>query len=186
MYLLRVLRFLRSYKLRTATAVVSVLAAGGFALAMPQLIRWGIDFGISGSSERTLVIAALATVGAAILRGLFAFAYTYLGEWISQRMAYDIRNALYDRLQRLSYAYHDRQQTGQLMSRATQDVEAVRWYVLMGVLRFTYIALLLTAVLALLLATNWKLALVAWAFLPLIAWRSTVMAMTLRPLWLAV
>ena len=90
-------------------------------------------------------------------------------------MAYDLRNLIYDRLQRLSYAYHDRQQTGQLMSRATADVEAVRWYINMGVLRFAYIVLLLVAVLGLMLATNWKLALVSWAFLPLIAWRSAVM-----------
>jgi ATP-binding cassette subfamily B protein len=153
---------------------------------MPQLIGWGIDFGIDGDSRRTLVIAALAVVGTAVLRGLFTFLQTFLGEWLSQRVAYDLRNAIYDRLQRLSYAYHDKQQTGQLMSRATQDVEAVRWYVHMGVLRTTYLVILLVAILALMLATNWQLALVTWAFLPLIAWRSIAMTLKLRPLWLMV
>jgi ATP-binding cassette subfamily B protein len=128
-------------------------------------------------------VAAAAIVGVAVLRGVFAFGQTYLGEWISQRVAYDIRNAIYDRLQRLSYAYHDQQQTGQLMSRATQDVEAVRWFVSMGLLRGSYVVILLIAVLVLMLVTSWQLALVVWAFIPLIAWRSTVMALTLRPLW---
>ena len=98
---------------------------------------------------------------------MFAYGQTYLGEWLSQRVAYDIRNQIYDRLQRLSYAYHDQQQTGQLMSRATQDVEAVRWFVSMGVLRGFYIIVLLVGTLVLMMLSNWQLALVVWAFLPL-------------------
>jgi ATP-binding cassette subfamily B protein len=196
MYTLRLLRFLSPYKPRVLLAALCLFASGASVLAMPQLIRWAIDYGldpelrdgvlIARGEERFLVIAAAAIVGVAVLRGLFSFGQTYLGEWISQRVAYDIRNGIYDRLQRLSYAYHDQQQTGQLMSRATQDVEAVRFFVMMGVIRGTYIILLLFAVLVLLLVTNWKLALVAWAFLPLIAWRSTVMALGLRPLWTAI
>lgn len=196
MYSLRLLAFLAPYKRRTALAALCVLASGAAVLVMPQLIGWAIDYGlgvekqgdelVATGERRLLVFAALAIVGTAVLRGVFAYGQTYLGEWISQRVAYDIRNRIYDRLQRLSYAYHDRQQTGQLMSRATQDVEAVRWFIAMGVLRGAYIFILLAAVLVLMLLTNWKLALVSWAFLPLIAWRSTVMALTLRPIWMKI
>ena len=166
MHLLRILGFLLPYKRRIGLAAFSLLASSGFAVAMPQLIRWAVDFGIDGDGRRTLVIAALAIVGTALFWGAFAFANNYLGEWLSQRVAYDIRNAIYDRVQRLSFAYHDGQQTGQLMSRATQDVEAARWYVQFGVLRFSYVLLLLFAVLVIMLVTNWKLALVAWSFFP--------------------
>ncbi len=193
MYSLRLLRFLRAYWRRTALAAVCVLSSGAAMLVMPQLIGWAIDYGLAvegagdfrvATGDRDLlIVAAAAIVGAALLRGVFAFGQTYLGEWISQRVAYDIRNAIYDRLQRLSYAYHDQQQTGQLMSRATQDVEAVRWFVSMGLLRGSYVVILLIAVLVLMLVMSWQLALVVWAFIPLIAWRSTVMALTLRPLW---
>lgn len=196
MYALRLLTFLRPYKKRTALTFLAVLGASAFVLAIPQLIRWAINFGLGAKVEgghlvtdgntQTLIIASLAVVGAAALRGVFTFLQTYLGEWISQRVAYDVRNRIYDRLQRLSYAYHDRQQTGQLMSRATQDVEAVRWFIHMGVLRFGYILLLLSAILVLMAVTNWKLTLVVWAFLPFIAWRSTVMALSLRPLWMKI
>ncbi|HXG36322.1 MAG TPA: ABC transporter ATP-binding protein, partial [Dehalococcoidia bacterium] len=164
--------------------------ASGFSLAMPQLIRWAIDFGIGAStgsgSKTALGLAAIAIVAAALLRGVFAFGQQYLSEWISQRVAYDLRNSIYDRLQRLSFAYHDKAQTGQLMSRATQDVEAVRWYVQMGIIRFIYVLLLLAVILGLMLFTNWRLTLLTWAFLPFIAWRSTIMAITMRPLWLKV
>ncbi len=196
MYALRLLTFLRPYTKRAALTFLAVVAAAGFVLAIPQLIRWAINFGLGAKVEggqlvtdgntQTLIIASLAVIAAAALRGVFTFLQTYLGEWISQRVAYDVRNRIYDRLQRLSYAYHDRQQTGQLMSRATQDVEAVRWFVHMGVLRAGYILLLLSAILVLMAVTNWKLTLVAWAFLPLIAWRSTVMALSLRPLWMTI
>ena len=184
------------YWRRAALAAASLLAATGAALANPLIIRWAIDYGlgiekhgdklIATGDRQLLLVAALLIVSVAALRGLFAYGQTYLGEWLSQRVAYDIRNAIYNRLQRLSYAYHDQQQTGQLMSRATQDVEAVRFYISMGVLRGTQVVLMLAAVVAIMVFTNWKLALVVWAFIPLIAWRSTVMALTLRPLWTSI
>ena len=197
MYSLRLLRFLRPYGRRTVLAAAALLAATAASLANPQIIRWAIDYGLGSKKQgneiiattgdrELLLVAALLVVTVAVLRGLFAYGQTYLGEWLSQRVAYDIRNAIYDRLQRLSYAYHDQQQTGQLMSRATQDVEAVRWFISMGVLRGTQIIVTLAAVLALMIFTNWKLALVVWAFIPLIAWRSTVMALSLRPLWTSI
>jgi ABC-type multidrug transport system fused ATPase/permease subunit len=196
MYALRLLSFLRPYWRRALVATICVFAAGASILAVPQLISWGIDYGldiqrVDGTLEATgqegrLIIAAVGILAFALMRGFFAYWQTYLAEWISQRVAYDLRNGIYDRLQRLSYAYHDQQQTGQLMSRATQDVEAVRMFVSMGVVRGTYIVVLLVASLALMVFTNLKLALVVWAFIPFIVWRSTVMAFTLRPLWTAI
>src|SRR3989442_914256 len=196
MYSLRLLGFLGPYKLRTLLAFLCLMASSAAVLAVAQLIGWAIDYGlglehqgdqiVATGEQRLLVIAAVAIMGVAVLRGLFAYGQTYLGEWISQRAAYDIRNRIYDRLQRLSYAYHDQQQTGQLMSRATQDVEAVRWFISMGVLRGSQIVIMLVAVFALMLATNWELTLVVWVFLPFIAWRSTVMALTLRPMWTSI
>src|SRR5687767_8422967 len=193
MYAIRLLGFIGPYKRRAALLLFCILASSAAIIAMPQLIRWAIDYGlgieergdeiVATGEKRYLVIAAAAIIGAAIVRGMFAYGQTYLGEYLSQRVAYDIRNRIYDRLQRLSYAYHDQQQTGELMSRATQDVEAVRWFIAMGVMRGFYVILLMAAVLVFMLVTNWKLALVVWAFIPIIAWRSTVMALTLRPLW---
>jgi ATP-binding cassette subfamily B protein len=196
MYSLRLLGFLRPYWRRASLATACVFAAAAAALAMPQIIRLAIDYGVdiqrqdgqpvASGDEGRLVIAAVGVIGLAVLRGVFAYGQTYLGEWTSQRVAYDLRNGIYDRLQRLSYAYHDHQQTGQLMSRATQDVDAVRMFIMMGVIRGAYIIVLLTGSLSLMMLTNWKLALVVWAFIPLIVWRSTIMAFSLRPLWTAI
>src|SRR3990172_9374702 len=181
MYALRLLAFLRPYKLRTALAFVAIVGSGGFVLVIPQLIRWAINFGLGrvedgrfviDGSTRTLVIASLAIVGAALMRGGFSYLQTYLGEWISQRVAYDLRNRIYDRLQRLSYAYHDHQQTGQLMSRATADVEAVRMFTNFGTLRLlqTVVQILLSCYL--LISMSLQLTLIVFALLPLVAYRA--------------
>lgn len=190
--LIRLLGFLRPYRRRVFLTWLCVGGASGFAILMPQVIRFAIDRGVQfkdGTAHghtRTLVMAAFAVLAAAAARGLFQWGQVYLAEWISQRAAYDIRNAIYDRLQRLSFAYHDKAQTGQIMSRATVDVESVRMFFSMGVLRLIYVVVLLVVVLILMLAMSWKVALVAWAFLPPAALRSIQVTTSLHPIWLKI
>ncbi len=185
--LVRLLTFIRPYKRGVALAWIFVLGAGGFQLLMPWLVRWAIDFGlVDGGDRQLLIFAAIAIIGAAIGRGIFSFGQQYMGEFISQKVAYDVRNRIYDRLQSLSYAYHDNQQTGQLMSRATQDVEAVRMFINFGVSRLAYLVVLLIAVLGVMAIDNWRLALVSWVFLPVLATISIMSTARMRPLWLAV
>jgi len=196
MYLFRLLRFLAPYKGHVALATLCIGGASGFGLASPQLVRWAVDFGLGvrvldgrlvvSPSTRVLVVAALAGVGAALARGLFAFGQQYLSEWTSQRVAYDLRNRLYDQFQRLSFSFHDRSETGQLMSRATQDVEAARLFIQFGVLRLGYLAGVVVAAAALMFWSNWHLALVALSVSPLVFWRSASLSVRLRPLWLRV
>ena len=77
---------------------------------------------------KLLVFYGMGIIVLSLLRGLFSFGQTYFAEYAGQKVAYDLRNSLYDRIQRLSFAFHDKSQTGQLMSRATQDVEGVRFF----------------------------------------------------------
>ncbi|MCH7811826.1 MAG: ABC transporter ATP-binding protein [Chloroflexi bacterium] len=191
--LLRLLSFALPYWRTVALAWVCVAAASGFVLLMPQLIQLAIDRGLDINDEglalgskRTLVIIGLAIIGTAVGRGAFAYGQAFFSEWISSRVAYDLRNSIYNHLQRLSFAYHDKAQTGQLMSRATQDVEAVRMFVSMGLLRLLYLIILLVIALILMATTNWKLALVAWVFMPIIAARSTQVSLSLRPIWMKI
>ena len=190
--LVRLLSFALPYWRTIVLAWACVAGASGFVLLMPRVLRWAIDTGLAitdgvpTGDKQTLIWLGLAIVGTAVGRGVFAYGQTFWAEWISQRVAYDIRNAIYNHLQRLSFAYHDKAQTGQIMSRATQDVEGVRMFISMGVLRLLYVVILLVAVLVLMVTTNWKLALIAWVFLPIVAARSIQMTMSLRPIWLEV
>jgi ATP-binding cassette subfamily B protein len=190
--LLRLLSFAVPYWRTILLAWACVGGASTFVLLMPLLLRWAIDTGldvkdgVAMGEKGTLVIIGAAIVGTAALRGIFAYGQTFFAEWISQRVAYDIRNAIYDHLQRLSFAYHDQAQTGQIMSRATQDVEGVRMFISMGVLRLLYVIVLLVATLGIMLSTNWELSLIVWFFIPIEAAISIRVTSRLRPIWLQV
>ncbi len=185
--LIRLLGFLRPYNSRLVLAALCVFGAATFVLIQPKLIGWAVQIGVQREDERGLLfVAAAAVLVSAVMRGLFSFGQSYVGEWLSQHVAYDIRNAIYDRLQRLSYAYHDKASIGEVMSRATADVEGVRIYVSMGLLRLVYTVVLLVVSLALMAAANLRLALVSWSFLPVIAFVSIRSQTMLRPIWLRV
>ena len=135
--IIRLLGFLKSYWKWVVLAYACLFVSVAFSMGVPKLIQLAIDTGIAvdlqtgevSGNQRFLILAGIAIVAVSLLRGGFAFGQTYLGEFISQRVAYDIRHLIYDRIQRLSFAFHDKAETGQLMSRATQDVEAVRMFV---------------------------------------------------------
>ena len=188
---LRLLGFLKKYRRRVILTYVCLIAATVFSLGIPELIKRAIDQGISldletgqmSGDQQVLLIAGLSILGASVLRGLFGFGQTYLGEFIGQGVAYDIRNMLYDRIQRLSFAFHDKAQTGQLMSRATQDVEAVRMFVSMGALRMAFIFATFIGICALLFSMNWTLALITLAAMPPVAYWGIRLGRRLRPVW---
>ena len=184
--LLRLFSFASPYWRQILLALVFVVSSSAFVLTLPVLLRWAINTGLSHHDKRLLVIIGLAVVGTALGRGLFAYGQQFMAEWIAQRIAYDIRNKIYNHLQSLSFAYHDKAQTGQIMSRATQDVEGVRLFVSMGVIRLVYIAILLVGTVIMMAWTNWLLALISWVFLPVTAFLSIRATMQLRPIWLRV
>ncbi len=184
--LLRLMGFVKRYWRRLLVAFVFMLASTAFVLAIPQLISHAIDTVVADGEADTLMWLALAVVGAGALRGLSAFGYAYITEVVSQKTAYDIRNALYDKLQRLSFAFHDQAQTGELMSRGTADVEAIRMFFGRGLLGMLQIAVLFLAISFLLLRANWPLALMTMGFLAAVGWRAVIVARLLRPIWLKI
>ena len=195
---LRLIARAMPYKGWLLLAIVALAGASLFTVATPKLVGFAIDTGlqireqggsagaIAEGNMATILVAAALLLGAALARGTFAYAQTYVGERVSQSIAYDFRNEIYDHLQRLSYAYHDDAQIGQIMSRATQDVEGVRMFVSMGVLRFLYVIVLVSVSYGLMFSTNAKVALVAFVFVPIVAVQASVTSLKLRPIWLKV
>ncbi len=117
--------------------------------------------------ERAIYWAMALIMLLAIIRAVFAYAQTYLSEQASQGVAFDFRNELFSKIQRLSFSYHDRNRTGQLMIRATDDVEKTRMFIGQGLLLAAQAFLLLTATLIILFATNVRLTLVILPVLPI-------------------
>ena len=142
--LLRLSRMAFRYPGRMAMAYLTLVGGVAAALAIPKLLGAGIDELLTGeSAERSrIVYLALGIVGASLLRGLFDFGRVYYSDTTSQMVAYDLRNALFDSYQRLSFAYHDTEHTGNLMSKATADIEGVRRFINMGLIRSAQIILI--------------------------------------------
>jgi ATP-binding cassette subfamily B protein len=153
---------------------------------VPRQLGHGIDLALRSGSQSAIIIAAITVVAASVINGLAGYGNAYLSQVVSQQASYDMRNAMYDRIQRLSFAFHDKNQTGQLMSRATVDVEAVRMFLAMGLLGLAGIVIQVTAVTTILVLLDWRLALMTMAFVPLIAWRTIDVSARLRPVWLRV
>ncbi len=118
------------------------------------------------NASTLLIQAGITIVVFAIVRGLFAFLQAYWAERNSQAVAFDMRNDLYAKIQRLSFSYHDQNQTGQLMIRATDDVEKVRLFIGQGLLQLVGAIILLVATLIIMFATNAGLALATIWILP--------------------
>jgi len=159
----RALGYLGRYRGQTAGATAALLCVSAANLAAPQMIRVAIDQGLSGRSWTIILGAVGGLVGIAVLRGLFNFAQGYLAERASQGVAFDLRDGLYARIQKLSFSYYDQAQTGQLLTRLTNDVEQVRSFVGNGVVQLAASVAMLAGSAVLLLLINPLLAVVALA-----------------------
>src|SRR6266478_1736517 len=164
----RALRYLWKYWGTTLGAFLSLLIVTATNLFSPQLLRLVIDQGIAAQNLRVILLASLGLLGVAIVRDSFTFTQGYWSEKASQGAAYDMRNAIFTRLEHLSFSYHDKAQTGQLMTRVTNDVETVRAFTGNGILQLLNSVVMLIGSATILLITNWKLALVALLIIPAI------------------
>ncbi len=142
----RLLGYLRAYWPFVAVAYAAMAAATLINLFIPQIIKTAIDRGLQAGQARTLYIAGLLILGIAVVRSVVSFSQRYYGEWLTHRVAYDLRNHFYLSVQHLPFAFHDRAQTGDLMSRATSDVTETERFAGIGLLDLVATILLLVGV----------------------------------------
>jgi ATP-binding cassette subfamily B protein len=181
--ILRALFYLRRYRLEALGALLSLLLVSVANLGAPQMIRIAIDHGLARGEQGPVYLAVGGLVAIALGRGLFNFLQGYLAERASQGVAFDLRDALFARIQRLSFSYYDQAQTGQLLTRLTSDVEAVRTFVGSGVVQFAAAAAMLLGCAGLLLYLDPVLALAALSSVVPILWVLRRFMRRMRPLF---
>ena len=191
----RIIRMAAYYPSRLGLAYFTAIAAIGFSLALPWLFGDAIDLMVGRDGDRfavrEFVLSELLLFGVGILlvsvgRGFCDFGRTYTTESLSQKVSFDCRNLLYDKLQNVSFAFHDKEHTGDLMSRATADVEAMRRFVNLGMIRSLDVVVRIVAIPLILFFVNWQLALVSMIFVPALVLRSSFVMRALRRKWLHV
>jgi len=165
---LRIFSYLRYNRRATVLAYLALAGAALFNIITPLVIKQAIDFGLAHDSRSFLVLAGVLVVAVALVQGVFEFFQSYLGQYLSQTVALRLRDDLYEAVQRQSFAFHDRSETGQLMSRATVDVEQVRAFIQLGLLQLTYAAVLFAITVVVAVRINWQMGLIFLAVMPLI------------------
>ncbi len=184
----------RSPKLALATYTAVIIATLG-QLAIPQLVQNILDSVVQNAQntftgapvdESPIWWAMAAIVVFAVARGIFTFAQGYLGQHASQDVAYDLRNEIFAKVQHLSFSYHDRNRTGQLMIRATDDVEKLRLFLAQGLVVVVQAVVLLTGILIILFNTNVALTWVVVPVLPIAFFMFMAFGAIAQPLFGAV
>src|SRR5919106_64074 len=164
----RLLGFLRPYRWSLAASVVLAVGSQGAGMAIPALTGLIIDDAIANRDERELVFLVSLVAVAGLARGLFLMGRRFIAGRQALGVEFDMRNALYTHLLRLSWGFYDRHQTGQLMSRATVDLQGVRFFLGYGLIFFGQHILTIVAVTAILFVYDWELALIALAITPVL------------------
>ncbi|MBD2209117.1 ABC transporter ATP-binding protein [Calothrix sp. FACHB-156] len=166
----RVLVSLRNYRWISLGALLSLLLLTVANAITPQLFRWGIDQGIVQQNLQIVLYSAAWMVVAAIARGLFNFGQSYWAEAASQGVAYDLRNKIFSKIQNLSFSYHDKAQTSQLLTRVTSDIEQIRAFIGNSLIQVIGAVVTLVSVAVILLIMNWRLALITLTVVPMSGW----------------
>jgi ABC-type multidrug transport system fused ATPase/permease subunit len=175
----RLLGFLRPYRIAVAISFVLAAVAMGMGVAIPYLVGVTVDEVRSGGAN--LWPLALAVAAAGVLRLVFSVVRRLVAGRVSLGVEFDLRNRLYAHLHSLELAFFDSQQTGQLMSRSTVDLQSVRFFLGYGLIFMGQSAVTILVATGVMLAVNAPLALVALAPMPLVVWAAARYGRLNRP-----
>ncbi len=164
----------RPYLRQIALASVFLLILTLIEMTFPAIIRQVIDVGLKGGNHRFLILAAGLILALGLIKALVSFREQYLTEWIAHHVAFDLRNRLYDHIQRLSFQYHDHMPTGQLISRVIEDVRSLQSFAGHGLVELARIVILLVGISILLFSRHPLLAAIAISpLIPLVLMTTT-------------
>ena len=186
--LLRGVQYLNQRRGVALAAYGSLFLSTAGTLLVPLITRFIIDRGLSpenpaDSNENLIINLSLLMVAISVVGGVFLFLQGYLGESVSQGIAFDLRNEIFAKIQRLSFSYHDRSQTGQLMTRATSDVEILRGFIGQGFFAMINSFLLIIGITAIMLLMNWQLTLILIPIMMLMAGIFATFGRRLQPIF---
>lgn len=165
----RLLTYLRPYKKQVIIAFVLIFANTLTELGGLYLVKVAIDNAILPGDLNLLWVVSLSYVAFLALSFVFRYAQNYIMQIIGQNVMYDMRQGIFTHLQRQSLSYFDRNPVGRLISRLTNDVDALNEFIGSGVVTIAGDLVILVGVVGVMFVVDWRLALVSMAVLPLIA-----------------
>ncbi len=190
-YIFRIIKIALAHKERLILAYLCTAGAVASYVVLPMIfgnvIDKVVDNLVSDSSDYGYIyISAGIILGLSVIRGISSFFQTYMAETLSQDVSYDLRNQFYDHIQYQGFDFHDRYHTGNLMSRAITDIENIRMFINMGLVRSAYFVSLFIIVAIILVNLNWQLGLIGATFMPVVAIYTAKIRLKMRSLYLIV
>ena len=189
-HIARIIGYALRHRMRLIVAYLCTAGAVASYVFLPRYFGKAIDAiaiplekGESVNND-LLVSSIVMIIALSLMRGVLSYGQTYLAESLSQYVSYDLRNDFYDNVQHQSFAFHDKHHTGSLMSRAITDVENIRMFINMGVVRAPYFISLFLIVAVILTSINWQLGLISAGFMPIVAFYTSHVRLRMRNLWL--
>jgi len=179
----RIIGYLRPYRVALVVAYVSLFIAVSAQLTVPFLVGWVIDEGIADDDQDLILTGAFLIIGVVAVQSIFTYIRTYLFQALAERVATDVRRQLYEHMLTLSFSFFDTSQSGQLMSRATEDVNAIRRFMMFSLRMAIYSVSILLIVSVVLFRTDPTLALISLAVMPLLIWTSIYFSTHVRPMF---
>jgi ABC-type multidrug transport system fused ATPase/permease subunit len=165
---IRLLGFLKPYKWSLIVSIVLAVGSQVAAMAIAYLTATGLEQAFTAKDRHDLYTIAALVLAVGAGRAIFMSGRRLISGRQALGVEFDMRNVLYAKLLRLSFGFYDRHQTGQLLSRATVDLQTVRFFLGYGLIFFFQNVLMVVGATAFMFAVNWRLALVATAVTPLI------------------
>ncbi|MCZ4093342.1 ABC transporter ATP-binding protein [Sinorhizobium psoraleae] len=177
---------------QVSLAIGSTIVAATLQLVIPRLLGSAVDQsqtamggGAAGAvAGQALWISALLLLAVSVLRGLFTMMQNYFAEAVGHHVAYELRLACYEKIQRLSFSFHDQMHSGDLITIGMLDLEGVRMYFSTALVRAVLLTMLIGIGAYMLVSTDVMLGLLALSFVPFVGWRSSVTQLRLRATWL--
>ncbi len=179
----RLFGYLKPYPRQLFLGYAGMLLATLLNLLIPQLIKFAIDTGLADGRAIALFAVGGLILLIALIRVVAEFGQRFNGEWLTHRVAYDLRNEFYNAVQHLPFAFHDRTHTGDLMSRATSDIAETERFIGIGLMDLTAALLLLGGVTIAMLWESWQLALLALLPFPILLMATIRFGGTVRPMF---
>jgi ABC-type multidrug transport system fused ATPase/permease subunit len=181
----RVLSYLKRYWFLEILVILCLLGVTASTIVVPLLVRVIIDDVIVRMDYSLLLTITLAILGVTALRGFLAFAWRYATEYIAQKAVYNVRNQVYEALQRQSFTFYDKMPTGELMSRVTSDVDMIRGFLAWGFPQLISIVAMFVGVFAITISISWKLTVLALSTAPIIFLIALRFSRKIRPVFTA-
>ena len=179
----RLLSYSLYYKFALLFALASMIIGTLAGLIVPSILGIAVDEVLQSGSKNKLLILIIVIITVSCIRGITAYLQDYLAESVAQKVCFKLRNELFSKIQSLGFDFHDTQTTGNLLSRTTSDVDAIRMLILFGTIRGLSSIITLISIIVILFFLTWKLALVVLAIIPILIWRTIFMSKKLRTLW---